>query len=77
MAQILIKKEIKFYWICDNPKKIGKHIYDQKMLSFTELEYIDNAQSIVTVANSNAQEEIKKHFKALGKVANEDYFFFC
>jgi len=77
LAQILIKKEIKFYWICDNPKKIGKHIYDQKMLSFTELEYIDNAQSIVTVANSNAQEEIKKHFKALGKVANEDYFFFC
>ena len=77
LAQILIKKGIKFHWICDNPKKIGKHIYDQKMLSFNELDKIDNTQSIVTVANSNAQKEIKKHFKALGKVANEDYFFFC
>jgi len=77
LAQIFIKKGVKFHWICDNPKKIGKHIYDQEMLSFKELDNIENAQSIVTVANTKAQEEIKRHFKNLDKVANEDYFFFC
>ncbi|MDG1477366.1 MAG: glycosyltransferase [Vicingaceae bacterium] len=77
LAKILIEKNIEFQWICDNPKKIGKHIYDKEMLGFNELEKIENAQSIVTVANSTAQEEIKKHFEDLKQKAMKDYFFFC
>jgi glycosyltransferase involved in cell wall biosynthesis len=77
LAKILIDKEIPFQWICDNPKKIGKHIYDKEMLGFNELANIKNAQSIVTVANQTAQLEIKKHFETLGQKAMKDYFFFC
>jgi glycosyltransferase involved in cell wall biosynthesis len=77
LAQILIKKEIDFYWICDNPKKIGKHIYDKEMLPVSELENIENTQSIVTVANTKAQEEIKNYFGKLNQKAMQDYFFFC
>lgn len=77
LAQIFIKKDIEFQWICDNPKKIGKHIYDKEMLSFSALENITNAQSIVTVANTQAQEDIKKHFATLGQQPMRDYFFFC
>jgi len=77
LAKILIEKNIEFQWICDNPKKIGKHIYDKEMLGFNELEKIGNAQSIVTVANSIAQEEIKKHFEDLRQQPMKDYFFFC
>jgi glycosyltransferase involved in cell wall biosynthesis len=77
LAQILIDKEIDFSWICDNPKKIGKHIYDQKLLAFNELDNIENPQSIVTVANSNAQLEIKDFFKSRLSKPMEDYFFFC
>ncbi len=77
LAQIFIKHNIDFYWICDNPKKIGKHIYDKEMLAFSELEKIENAQSIVTVASPKAQEEIKKYFDKLNQKAMEDYFFFC
>lgn len=77
LAQILLEKKIPFYWICDNPKKIGKHIYNQEMLSFKALDNIENAQSIITVANPTAQIAIKKHFQTKGKLANKDYFFFC
>lgn len=77
LAQILIQKNIDFYWICDNPKKIGKHIYDKEMLAVEALENIENTQSIVTVANPTAQEEIKKHFSKLNQKGMKDYFFFC
>ncbi|MCF6308579.1 MAG: glycosyltransferase [Flavobacteriaceae bacterium] len=77
IAKILIEKGIEFFWICDNPKKIGKHIYEQEMLPFTELEYIKNSQSIITVANLNAQKEIKKYFEGINLILNKDYFFFC
>ena len=77
LAQILIKQNIDFSWICDNPKKIGKHIYDKKMLAFSELEKIENTQSIVTVANPKAQEQIKKYFDKLNQQAMKDYYFFC
>ena len=77
LAQILIEKNIEFQWVCDNPKKIGKHIYDKEMLAFSELANIENSQSIVTVANSNAKNEITAHFKKLNQVPMKDYFFFC
>lgn len=77
LAKILLSLKIDFYWICDNPKKIGKHIYDQKMLPFTSLETIKNSQSIVTVANKKAQVEIESYFNQRKFIANKDYFFFC
>jgi glycosyltransferase involved in cell wall biosynthesis len=77
LAKILIEKNIEFYWICDNPKKIGKHIYNKEMLAISELEKIKNTQSIVTVANTKAQEEIKAYFEKLNQKAMKDYYFFC
>lgn len=77
IAKKLITQKIKFNWICDNPKKIGKHVYDQLMLPFTALESIDNSQSIITVANSGAQNEIIEYFKERKLSSNKDYFFFC
>jgi len=77
IAKILIENGIKFFWICDNPKKIGKHIYNQKMLPFTELEQIKNTQSMITVANLNAQKEITNYFNEIKLLLNKDFFFFC
>lgn len=77
MAKKLIEKGIDFYWICDNPKKIGKHIYDQKMLPFTTLDQIENSQSIITVANKKAQIEIKKYLSKNSLKPYKDYLFFC
>lgn len=77
LAKILLSFNISFYWICDNPKKIGKHIYDQKLLNFDYLMQLNNPQSIVTVANEQAQEEIKLYFEKQSMQSMIDYFFFC
>jgi glycosyltransferase involved in cell wall biosynthesis len=77
LAKILISQNIPFYWICDNPKKIGKHIYDQKLLNFDYLSQLNHPQSIVTVANDKAQIEIKQYFKKQNMQSMIDYFFFC
>ena len=76
-AQILIEKRIIFVWICDNPKKIGKHIYIQELKPFQFLKTLNNPQSIVTVANQDAQTYIKNYFYKLNKYSMVDYFFFC
>jgi len=77
IAKALVEQSIPFYWICDNPKKIGKSIYGQKLLPFTDLAHIINPQSIVTVANENAQKRIKCYFENQNMLPMKDYFFFC
>lgn len=77
MAKLLIEKHIDFEWICDNPNKIGKAIYGKKMRAFKDLKHIQNPQSIITVANKDAQKEIKAYLKSIQMVSSKDYFFFC
>ena len=77
IAKTLVKKHIPFFWICDNPKKIGKDIYGQKLLPFETLKEFHLPQTIVTVANDNEQLQIKDYFKNLNMKSMIDYFFFC
>ncbi|MDF1672913.1 MAG: glycosyltransferase family 2 protein [Vicingaceae bacterium] len=77
VAELLLKNDIPFHWVCDNPKKIGKTIYDQEMLSFTALDDIDNIQSIVSVASPLAQKQIQEYFSVRKQESMKDYFFFC
>ncbi len=73
----LVEKGIQFHWICDNEKKIGKSIYGIKLQPFEDLQYIKNPQTIVTVANNEAQKEIISYFQKLNMQSVKDYFFFC
>lgn len=77
IAKALVEKEIDFYWVCDNPKKIGKDIYGKILMPFEELKSIKNPQTIVTVANEDAQNDIKAYFEEHDKKSMSDYFFFC
>ena len=77
VAKHLVKRNIPFNWICDNPKKVGKHIYGQTMKHFNFLETLSNPQSIITVANSKAQKDIRSYFKSKNMQPMIDYFFFC
>lgn len=77
IAQLLIEKKLNFEWVCDNPKKIGKHIYDVEMHSFKVLKNRLNTQIIITVANKEEQKSIKNFLQKESKIANEEYFFFC
>lgn len=77
IAKALIEKCIGFKWVCDNPKKIGKDIYDNRLLHYSALGSIQKPQTIITVANEEEQEFIKTFLENLGQVSSEDYFFFC
>lgn len=77
IAELLIEANVPFRWICDNPKKIGKHIYDQEMLHWKVIDEFPEAQSIISVASPDAQVEIKKYFSNKGLEPMRDVFFFC
>lgn len=77
MARMLIDRNIDFKWICDNPNKIGKKIYGKTMLNFNALGKIKNAQSLITVANRNAQNDIRAYLNTLHLQSFKDYIFFC
>ncbi|MFX0557996.1 glycosyltransferase [Maribacter sp. CXY002] len=77
IAKVLLEQNIDFHWVCDNPKKIGKEIYGKEMQSFQVLNEIKSSQSIITVANVEAQEEIMVYFKKQNRLPMLDYFFFC
>lgn len=77
IAKGLQSQGINFIWLCDNPKKIGKKIYQKELVHFDALKTLSNPQSIITVANGKEQKEIKNHLKSLSQEAMSDYFFFC
>lgn len=77
IAKSLVEKGIDFHWICDNEKKIGKSIYGVKLQPFEDLKEIKNPQTIVTVANKDAQKEVVSYFESLKMQSVKDYFFFC
>ena len=77
IAKTLIKKNVPFEWICDNPNKIGRDIYGKIMHPFSYLKSIKNPQSIITVANKTAQKEIKIYLKSMHQINDKNYFFFC
>jgi glycosyltransferase involved in cell wall biosynthesis len=77
IARDLTAKNVPFHWLCDNPKKIGKKIYDIPLLHFNEIEKMDNPQCIITVANEDAQDEIRAFMQQRAYQSMQDYFFFC
>jgi len=77
LAKLLISNNIPFEWICDNPKKIGKHIYDTLLKPFTHLETRNATQSIISVANSEEQQIIRNYLNNQNKEPMVDFFFFC
>ena len=77
IAKLLIDKKLSFDWICNNPNKIGKQIYNQTLKSFEDLRLLKNPQYIISVANCNDQINIKKKLNSLNMSSMNHYFFFC
>jgi glycosyltransferase involved in cell wall biosynthesis len=77
IAKTLLEKGVDFTWLCDNPNKIDKKIYGKKLSHFSILPAMENPQSIVTVANEDAQKEIQGYLKELGQQPMKDHYFFC
>ena len=69
MAKLLQERQVSFRWVCNNPKKIGKEIYNVFMESADTVEEMRDAQLIIAVANQKEQGSIRK------KVQKEAYWF--
>lgn len=76
IAQLFIKKGLKFYWLTNNESKIGHHIYDITIHRFSFLKELKNPQLIVSVAAPDGQLEIKNYLSQLGH-NKESIFWFC
>ncbi len=77
ICKLLSNKNISFHWACNNPKKIGKEIYNTKLISSEDAIRLINPQFIIAVANPEEQNQLKEYFKDKSMLAQKDYFFFC
>lgn len=73
----LSEKKIDFSWVCDNPNKIGKNIYDKNLHDVNYLNELKNYQAIITVANKESQKLIKNFFDSKDLEKMKDYYYFC
>lgn len=77
VVKLLRRHKIPFYWVCDNPNKIGKEIYGQILLSYTEIGKMKKPQSLISVANTNAQKQIRSFLEDHSQKDMTDFYFFC
>ncbi|MEO9892859.1 glycosyltransferase family 2 protein [Aurantibacter sp.] len=77
IAKKLIELNISFKWYCDNPKKIGKYIYNNILYHFSKIAELQDPQCIITVANEDEQKIIRGYFLKLKKSPRDDFYFFC
>lgn len=71
IAKWLIEKEIPFHWICNNSKKIGKHIYNQLLEAPSFKKTLKQPQIIIAVAGAETQAILLKD------LLNDEYYLFC
>ena len=74
VAQLLNNENVKFRWICNNEKKIGREIYDVVLEDMTLLSDSNSTQVIVAVSSGHDDDVtsslIEKHNR-------HEYFRFC
>jgi len=58
LAKLLIKAEVTFSWICNNPNKIGKDIYGKILLSMNVLNEMTQGQVIVSISTGHEDDAI-------------------
>lgn len=71
LAKGLIKANIPFEWTCNNPNKIGKHVYEKHIKNVDSIRELGSFQAIIAVANKTEQAEIQEQLNT------EEAFFFC
>ncbi len=76
LAKLLLDEEETFHWVCDNERKIGKHVYTIKLEDFEVIPFIRNPQIIIAVTSPQEKDKIEALLKSWGKEPVQDYWFF-
>lgn len=77
LARLLLERRESFHWVCDNPKKWGKHIYGVEMRSWEEIPLLDNPQLMLAVSAPAGQQAINRQLKKWRWKPKIHYFWFC
>ena len=77
ISKILISKEIEFYWVTNNDKKIGHNIYGKILCHPDDLVILDKVQTILTMANHEDQKAVEKNLETLTTRIYIESFWFC
>lgn len=76
MAKLLLEQEKQLHWVCDNPKKIGKHVYGIVMEDFTSIPDFENPQIMIVVTSTGEKAKIRRQLLDWGKKPIADFWFF-
>jgi hypothetical protein len=76
LARLILKRQKKIIWICDNDKKIGKDIYGIRMKHFNVVKDIQNPQILIAVNATEERSAIRDLLSHWGKKPVKDYWFF-
>ena len=75
VARFLIEKQIKFDWLSNNDKKIGKEVYGVILKDSISALEIGTPQILIAVGSMDYNREIKKALNSKNLKPNIDYFF--
>lgn len=76
LAKLVLANGDTFHWVCDNNKKIGRHIYGIMMEHFDVIQNLENPQIIIVVTSPNDKKDIIDKLNSWDKHPVEDYWFF-
>ncbi len=75
LVKILLKKGILPVWVCNNPNKIGREIYEVTLKSFTDIPNSDGKMKILlTVSSLDDQRDVYQFLHHKGYQKSLDYF---
>jgi glycosyltransferase involved in cell wall biosynthesis len=78
LAKLFLKENTSLRWFSNNPKKIGKDIYEVKLENDKRIFDADSPEKVVVAISSpEEQREIYHRFNEAGKQEGRDYYFFC
>jgi hypothetical protein len=76
MARLLLERGESIHWVCDNLKKIGKHIYGILMQDYNSIAELNNPQIMIVVTSPAEKLKIRKQLEQWGKRPVLDFWFF-
>jgi glycosyltransferase involved in cell wall biosynthesis len=63
-------------WVCDNARKIGKHIYGLKLHASGHISMCENPQILIAVSSDTDRQDILSKLTKWNKLPVRDYWFF-
>jgi len=77
IAQKLNEEKVKFTWLSNNEKKIGKEIYGHILQSQELLPKVQSPVFMIAISNPDEQDKIEKLILNMDFVRGKHYHFFC